>query len=548
MYKLYRLYNTLKYVRLTQLVNRFKRKLIKPKLVVCPNVTLRDLKDSWLVVELIKSSYVKEGVYCFLNHQSQVLNWNDPQQEKLWLYNLHYFDDLNAECSASRKIVHRDLINQWINENPPLKGNGWEPYPQSLRIVNWIQWFLSGNEAEPRWQKSLWQQAVILEQNLEYHLLGNHLFANAKALIFAGCYFSGDEASHWLDKGLSIVDKELKEQILNDGGNFELSPMYHNTILADMLDLINLSIAYQHPELECRVLGWRKLIESMLDWMNTMTHPNGDISFFNDSSNGIAATSKKLNDYANGLHFKVAKLEYKSVTHLKDSGYIKLVVNQQTALLDVAKVGPDYIPGHAHADTLSFEWNYGKQRVFVNSGTSVYGLSEERLRQRKTEAHNTVVVDGQDSSEVWSGFRVARRAYPTIPMINSSENSANVECSHNGYSRLPGKVTHIRKWSMQVDSFLITDKLSGAYTSAKAFYHLHPDIEVKKNDGVIVLILPSGESFEVQIVGAVVMIENSTWHPEFGVSLANKKLVLSFNQAEVSLNINRVNNAHTFSY
>ncbi len=426
----------------------------------------------------------------------------------------------------------------------PLKGNGWEPYPQSLRIVNWIKWFLSGNTPEPSWQKSLWQQAAILEQDLEYHLLGNHLFANAKALVFAGSYFIGDDATRWLNKGLSIVDKELVEQILDDGGNFELSPMYHNTILADVLDLINLATANQHPQLRLRVNAWKNLAKRMLSWMDSMTHANGDISFFNDSAIGIAPSAAKLNDYAEKLGFTAARCTTKNptqaITYLKNSGYIKLAVHQQTAFLDVAKVGPDYIPGHAHADTLSFEWSYGKQRVFVNSGTSVYGLGDERLRQRKTEAHNTVVVDGQDSSEVWSGFRVARRAYPSEPVISSSEESVSIECSHNGYLRLPGQVIHTRKWLMQTDNFSVFDRLSGTFSTAKAVYHLHPDVAVKQTDTGITLVLANDEQFELQVTGADTLICNSTWHPEFGISIANKKLILTFKQSEISLNMSRV--------
>jgi len=540
MKKLHNLYHTVKHLKATQVINRFKRQLIKPKLISCSEIETHRLQGAWLPVELLKSSYVGEGVYCFLNHQGEVSNWNDTKQEKLWLYNLHYFDDLNAQGSLNRKANHRDLITKWVNENPPLKGNGWEPYPQSLRIVNWIQWFLSGNTPELTWKKNLWQQAAVLDQDLEYHLLGNHLFANSKALVFAGSYFNGEDATRWLNKGLTIIDKELVEQILDDGGNFELSPMYHNTILTDMLDLINLATAYQHPELQSRVNVWQKLVKRMLSWMNIMTHANGEVSFFNDSAIGIAPTASKLNDYAEKLGFTAAQPSEQAVTYLKNSGYIKLSNRQQTAFLDVARVGPDYIPGHAHADTLSFEWNYGKQRVFVNSGTSVYGLGDERLRQRKTAAHNTVVVDDQDSSEVWSGFRVARRAYPSKPVISSTEEAVSVECSHNGYLRLPGKVTHTRKWSMQADSFSVFDCLSGKFTTAKALYHLHPDVAIKQTDGGIILVLPQNELFELKVTGANILISDSTWHPEFGVSIANKKIVLTFKQSEISLNISRV--------
>ena len=30
-------------------------------------------------------------------------DWNRPDWDKLWLYNLHYFDDLNAESAAERR-------------------------------------------------------------------------------------------------------------------------------------------------------------------------------------------------------------------------------------------------------------------------------------------------------------------------------------------------------------------------------------------------------------------------------------------------------------
>ena len=42
------------------------------------------------------------------------------------------------------------------------------------------------------------------------------------------------------------------------------------------------------------------------------------------------------------------------------------------ALLDVARVGPDYLPGHAHADTLSFELSLYDRRTIVNCGISQY--------------------------------------------------------------------------------------------------------------------------------------------------------------------------------
>ena len=71
----------------------------------------------------------------------------------------------------------------------PGRGPGWDPYPVSRRIVNWVKWALLGQELPPECRTSLAVQARWLGGRLEYHLLGNHLLANAAALVHAGLYF-----------------------------------------------------------------------------------------------------------------------------------------------------------------------------------------------------------------------------------------------------------------------------------------------------------------------------------------------------------------------
>ena len=118
----------------------------------------------------------------------------------------------------------------------------------SLRIVNWIKWFIVNGKITEIQSCSLNLQANILMQTLEKHLLGNHFFVNAKALIFWYIFFGQERAGRG-EKGLKILDSEIPEQILGDGGNFELSPMYHATMTADMLDLLSLLEAYQDDPL-----------------------------------------------------------------------------------------------------------------------------------------------------------------------------------------------------------------------------------------------------------------------------------------------------------
>ena len=77
--------------------------------------------------------------FFFLNehgHLDDKESWNSKSFSQLWLFNLHYFDDLNSENFQKRFEWHKKYIHRWINENPPPLGNGWMPYPISLRVVD----------------------------------------------------------------------------------------------------------------------------------------------------------------------------------------------------------------------------------------------------------------------------------------------------------------------------------------------------------------------------------------------------------------------------
>ena len=161
--------------------------------------------------------------------------------------------------------LHSELLQLWIEGNPPGKGNGWEPYPTSLRVVNWIKWVLAGNIPPADFYQSLAMQVRFLCKRLEYHLLGNHLFANAKALVFAGLFFNGPEAEKWFSCGMAILGKEIPEQVLADGGHFERSPMYHSIILEDMLDMANLFQAYG-KDLPCSLARQNRGNACLVGW------------------------------------------------------------------------------------------------------------------------------------------------------------------------------------------------------------------------------------------------------------------------------------------
>lgn len=520
-------FHTLRHLKPIQIYARIHKKLITPRFIPVADIALRKPVAAWQQVIRKPSSVIAPATFRFLNeeHNLDETGWDDPSLAKLWRYNLHYFDDLNAQDHD----WHSQWIARWLAESPPTRGTAWEPYPTSLRIVNWVKWLLAGNEPPDGMTQSLADQSVWLARNLEYHILGNHLFANAKALVIAGSYFDGPEAEEWLAKGLGILSKELDEQILPDGGHFELSPMYHAVILEDMLDILQIGRCYGMlpPELAQRM---KVKAKDMLFWLEVMSHPDGQISFFNDAAFGIAANYAQLFDYAQVLDIE-KPAPGKALEHLRDSGYIRAQSGPWTAILDVARIGPDYLPGHAHADCLSFELSCGTQRIIINSGTSVYGLSTERLRQRSTAAHNTLEINGQNSAEVWSGFRVARRGAPfDLDIKKSGAEGFEISCAHSGYKYLRGGPVHNRQWRIAPEQIDIIDTIQGSYESGVVHYHFHPDVIVSLDaQGKSGTIQGKTQVIGFKIMGGCAELRSFPYHPEFGQSISGKKLAIRLN-------------------
>ena len=131
--------------------------------------------------------------FTFLNiphNFSNQIDWNYTEYGKLWTYNLNYFDFLNQEGMS--KEIGIDLINDYIENDKTLK-DGKEPYPISLRGINWVKFLSENRVCDSRINKILHQHYFILLKNLEYHLLGNHLLENAFSLLFGAYYFQDEK-------------------------------------------------------------------------------------------------------------------------------------------------------------------------------------------------------------------------------------------------------------------------------------------------------------------------------------------------------------------
>lgn len=401
------------------------------------------------------------------------INWNHDANGKLWAYNLNYFEFLHLKkLSVSYRLA---LLHDYYSKRKLLT-HGVEPYCISLRNVNIIFFMVENHIKEPKFDSLLWTHYKLLQNNLEYHLGANHLLENACSLVIGGIYF---EDQSLYTRGSVLLQNELNEQFFQDGGHYERSPMYHAILLVKLLDVLNVLIHNSRFEdqekLVCEI---RNVTARMLGWIIQMS-VNGIIPAFHDSTNIQKFKIVDILQYSERLHV------LSKMVSLQDSNYRRYDVDYFCIIVDVGSAFPSYQPGHYHAGIFSFVLFSGHKPLIVDPGVSTYKNNTRRHLERSTSMHNTVVVNGVNQSEVWSSFRVARRANVNI----DSESKDGLSAFHTGYRRL-SKI-HYFSLLVENDFICLEHKLlpdqGKSQTENVLSLHLHPDVVISELDGDLIL-------------------------------------------------------------
>ena len=461
-------FDTLKHLRfkqiLFQIIYRIKYPFI-PRLKNSKKIKNINILNWENIIEN-ENTFFGNNTFKFLNvnHKFSKIDWNFSINKKLWLYNLNYFEYLNQNKINKKDAL--ELVTDFSNNYNTLK-DGKESYPTSLRIINLIKFISANNINKENIFCLIREDSNRLLKNLEFHLYGNHLLENAFALLFSSFLFNDKKYFRVADK---ILKNELKEQILNDGAHYELSPMYHSIILYRILDSINLirlnnSENIFNAESKKLILTLESCTVKMFSWLNQMHFKNGDMAMFNDCAKNISPNLNQIIKYFKKLNLK------QECFQLSDSGFRKIQKEKYEVIVDVGKLGPRYQSGHGHADTFSFIF-YTSKPILIDPGISTYNKNKIRLLERSTANHNTVSINGLNSSKIWSAFRVGKRAEVEF----NKDSESHISVFHDGYSDLG--VIHQRDFIFNENKFVIEDKINSNII-ADAHFHFHPNCKIR---------------------------------------------------------------------
>ena len=463
----------------------------------------------------------------------------------VWVYNR--FDFLYKLGAAylitkdekyAKEICYR--IDSWIGQNPYLIGINWfSPLEMSIRVIAWI-WAINMIRDSQCLDKKLFSkimQSIYLQMDYVYHNLSryssanNHLIGEVSGLVFAGSLLPFlRDAEKFRKKGLKILKQEIQKQIFEDGVGAEQTTAY----LAFVIDFCIQSYFIAKNEMPSIVK--ERLVKSAF-FLSELINSKDQIHLVGDSGEGkltgfntfkenfssligllmIMFNEEKLkskssfNDkvfwiYGPGARkkynsCKARKEDYRSKIY-KTGGYafLRNPKNKSEMIFDFGSIGYLSIAAHGHADILSITLSAGGVDFLVDSGTYL-AHSGGRWRDyfKSTHAHNTIVVDDNDQAKslgvsIWD-------SNPKGELIKAElyKKKETVKAKHEAFKKMG--VTHIREIINDKlnNKFIIKDILNSdkkhIYT---AFFHLHPNVTIKKH---------SDNSFELLREGKIINIK-----------------------------------------
>ena len=430
---------------------------------------------------------------------------------------------LGGDEKYADEIINQ--INNWINDNPYMRGINWtSSLEHSLRLISWSWGLFSldkknyqiGESVKEKISTSIYQQTEFIYNNLSsYSSANDHLIGEAMGLAFIGTFFDYEKDSEkWQKKGIKILFEELEKQVFEDGLDKEQAFGYHCFVLNMFLTTF---IFLEKNNVTIPDKYWQKL-EKMADCIMNFSDSSFNLPNFGDADDSFIL--KLDNSFDNELPVKTAarfllntssiifnRPDFKYLTkniidektlwifdknkiseyfnssatmplrqslYLEQSGHVLLKDKNTDAFMDVGALGYLSIAAHAHSDALSFCLNYKNKEFLIDPGTFAYHTEQKQRNYfRGTSAHNTIEIDGQNQSQIGGNFMWLTKAEASVEKIIINEEFDYVRAYHNGYIQQSINVTHKREILFMKDKFiLIIDRLK--YNDKKPHkYSLH---------------------------------------------------------------------------
>jgi uncharacterized heparinase superfamily protein len=451
--------------------------------------------------------------------------WFSEQLSEAALQSLHafgYLDDLAEAGGEAAQARARALIAGWLDNERVWHPVASDPEIVGRRIAAWLshaRFIVQGNEDKlgPRILASLTKQLRHLARTVGRGREGVARLYAIRGAVYASLCGLDDERR--AAAAYKLLRRELRRQILADGGHIERSPLAQLQALAALVDLRDMALdADQAVPSELA-----STISRMAAMTRFLRQGDGALPLFNgaDERNAAVIDAVLLRSGVKG----------KAADSAPQTGFQRLAAGRALVLMDVGAPPPAGFDHDAHAGALSFEMSWGQERIVVNCGARPSRDAAWHMAQRATAAHSTMVVDDTNSAEVVAGNGIGRR--PEHVECTREEDGGNVwvTATHDGYRPLNG-LLHQRRIYLSGDGEDLRgeDTLTGAHTGSFAVrFHLHPDVQVSviQNGGAALVRAPSGTAWRFIASGGKIELAETIYLGKRGEPRRAEQIVVT---------------------
>lgn len=459
--------------------------------------------------------------------------WEPFGVEDSWIDHMHSFSwlrDLRTLGGEKGRSHARAFVHNWIAHYPRWSAINWTGKLLGSRLSYWISHYdffgASGNEDfQEEFFESVYKQAKHLSHALNNYETGLDKLYACKGLVYSGLALKGRE--QWLEQGLTILKEEAEKQILSDGGHISRSPQQLFETINIFVDIRLALLVGNYPIPPFIQHG----LDRMVPALRFFRMADKKLSLFQGAQHGEEELIDNVLSQAN--------IRAKTLKSLPQTGFERANIGRSQIIFETGTPAKFPYDKKAHASPLSFEFCYGKERIFTNCGAHP---TEKKWNEalRNTPAHSTLTIDDRNAVEIMADGHFGRRMNKNITTREEWDGAILIETAHDGYSAING-ITHQRRLYLTEDGhdFRGEDTLRCSIGLNKAHnidirFHLHPRVlaSLVREGSEVLLRLTSGAGWRFYasmdgLVSGNIKLEDSIYLGEGSRPIKTKQIVLS---------------------
>ncbi|WP_204524433.1 alginate lyase family protein [Clostridium coskatii] len=423
-------------------------------------------------------------------------------------------------------LEFKEEVEDWIEKNLVEMSVNWTcTMDVAIRAVNLICGYFFFEKSSSidsefwvQFNKLLYLHGRFIFKNLENEGQhnGNHYLSDLTGLIWLGIYFDDfavddkekkNNPKDWLQLGLKEFENEIKNEVNEDGTDYEASTSYHRLVTELFLtttilcDKNNIHFTKEYKE----------KLDKMCEFIMNITKPNGLSPVIGDADDGrllivsnyenwekrnFAHILAVAGEYFDRDDFRYIGRDFKEdalwiIENFKKSevmpklsskayhkgGYYILRDDRIYCLIRCGELSCRGEGEHSHNDQLSIELNVNGEDFIVDPGTYVY-TSDYNMRNlfRSTKMHNTLQIGNceQNDFDKYDLFYMKEQTFAKCLKFNQTTFLGE----HYGYKE-KFNLVHQRMINLYEDELNVEDKLIGNEISGKIYINFILDYGVE---------------------------------------------------------------------